>query len=201
MPHELTVNGTPPTSLVTKAVLDVVLHIPQSREQPTESPARRAREIARAAARNASMTAGSLALPPGVLGWLTVIPELMAVWRIQAQMVADIAASYGKTSVLGKEQMLYCLFKQVAAQALRDVAVRVGERIVLQQLSSRVMQTIAQKLGVQVTQTLLKKGVSRWLPVLGAMGVGAYAYADTLQVGRNAMALFEDQTLVEQIEK
>lgn len=201
MPHELTVNGTPPTSLVTKAVLDVVLHIPQSRESPTESPARRAREIARAAARNASMTAGSLALPPGVLGWLTVIPELMAVWRIQAQMVADIAASYGKTSALGKEQMLYCLFKQVAAQALRDVAVRVGERIVLQRLSSRVMQTIAQKLGVQVTQTLLKKGVSRWLPVLGAMGVGAYAYADTLQVGRNAMALFEDQTLVEQIEK
>lgn len=201
MPHELTVNGTPPASLVTKAVLDVVLHIPQSRESPTESPARRAREIARAAARNASMTAGSLALPPGVLGWLTVIPELMAVWRIQAQMVADIAASYGKTSVLGKEQMLYCLFKQVAAQALRDVAVRVGERIVLQQLSSRVMQTIAQKLGVQVTQTLLKKGVSRWLPVLGAMGVGAYAYADTLQVGRNAMALFEDQTLVEQTEK
>jgi len=201
MPHELTVNGTPPTSLVTQAVLDVVLHIPQSRESPTESPARRAREIARAAARNASMTAGSLALPPGVLGWLTVIPELMAVWRIQAQMVADIAASYGKTSVLGKEQMLYCLFKQVAAQALRDVAVRVGERIVLQRLSSRVMQTIAQKLGVQVTQTLLKKGVSRWLPVLGAMGVGAYAYADTLQVGRNAMALFEDQTLVEQTEK
>jgi len=201
MPHELTVNGTPPASLVTKAVLDAVLHIPQSREQPTESPARRAREIARAAARNASMTAGSLALPPGVLGWLTVIPELMAVWRIQAQMVADIAASYGKTSVLGKEQMLYCLFKQVAAQALRDVAVRVGERIVLQRLSSRVMQTIAQKLGVQVTQTLLKKGVSRWLPVLGAMGVGAYAYADTLQVGRNAMALFEDQTLVEQTEK
>lgn len=201
MPHELTVNGTPPTSLVTQAVLDVVLHIPQSRESPTESPARRAREIARAAARNASMTAGSLALPPGVLGWLTVIPELMAVWRIQAQMVADIAASYGKTSVLGKEQMLYCLFKRVAAQALRDVAVRVGERIVLQRLSSRVMQTIAQKLGVQVTQTLLKKGVSRWLPVLGAMGVGAYAYADTLQVGRNAMALFEDQTLVEQTEK
>lgn len=201
MPYELTVAGTPPDNPVAQAVLDVVLRIPQSRERQADAPAKRAQEIARTAARHASMTAGSLALPPGALGWLTVIPELMAVWKIQAQMVADIAASYGKSSALGKEQMLYCLFKQVAAQLLRDVAVRVGERIVLQQLSSRVMQAIAQKLGVQVTQTLIKKGVSRWLPVLGAMGVGAYAYADTLQVGKNAMALFEDQTLVDQTEK
>lgn len=201
MSNDLTVTGAKAENPVAQAVLDVVLHIPNSREKPTEAPARRAQEIARAAARNASMTAGSLALPPGVLGWLTVIPELMAVWNIQAQMVADIAAAYGKTSELGKEQMLYCLFRQVAAQLLRDVAVRVGERMVLRQLSSKVMQLIAQKLGVQVTQTLVKKGVSRWLPVLGAMGVGAYAYADTLQVGKNAVALFEDQIQFEATEK
>ena len=33
--------------------------------------------------------------------------------------------------------------------------------------------------------------MSRWLPVVGAMGVGAYAYYDTRQVAKTAVALFE----------
>jgi len=58
--------------------------------------------------------AGTLALPPGPLGWMTILPEMVGVWKIQAQMVADIAALYGKTATLTQEQMLYCLFKHTA---------------------------------------------------------------------------------------
>ncbi|MEW5296878.1 MAG: hypothetical protein WDW36_000125 [Sanguina aurantia] len=32
--------------------------------------------------------------------------------------------------------------------------------------------------------------ISRWLPVVGALGVGAYAYHDTGQVAKTAIALF-----------
>jgi hypothetical protein len=34
------------------------------------------------------------------------------------------------------------------------------------------------------------RGIARWLPVVGAIGVGAYARYDTRQVARTAIALF-----------
>ena len=197
MPHELSLPRRPGKDSVQEAILDIVAHVPASRETQAAHPAARAKAIARQAARQASLTAGSLALPPGVLGWLTLLPELLAVWRLQAQMVSDIAGVYGKEGELGRDQMLYCLFKQVSAQLFRDIAVRAGERLVFHYATSKAISAIAQKLGVHITQTLLKKGVSRFVPLLGAVGVGAYAYVDTLQVARNAIALFESDIVLQ----
>lgn len=173
-------------------ILDLVLIAPTTTEQTVlDDPARRARKIARSAARKASLLSGSLALPPGLLGWLTVLPEIYGVWKVQAQMISDIAAVYGKRSTLRREHLVYCLFKHVAAQLLRDVVVRVGERVIVQQTSVKIFQTLVQKLGVQLTTTVISKSASRFIPVLGAAGVGAYAYFDTLQVARTAVELFE----------
>jgi len=195
--------GTPapePTPL-TDAVLALVLNVPDSAEPVGEHPTQRAQAIAQAAARNASVLSGSLALPPGLLGWLTVVPELVGVWRVQAQMVADIAAVYGQRHALGREQMLYCLFKHVAAQLLRDVVVRVGERVVVRQTSLKVLQGLAQQIGVQVSKAMLGKSAARFVPLLGAVGVGAYAYFDTLQVAKNAVELFERATVIDENER
>ncbi len=153
----------------------------------------RSQALARSAARRASLLASSMALPPGVLGWITFLPELVAVWRLQGQMVADIAAAYGKSGSLSREQMLYCLFKHLSVQALRDVVVRAGECFLVQKASGALLQNIAQKIGVQVTQKMVGKGVSRFVPLIGALGVGAYAYFDTLQVAKSAVELFSHE--------
>lgn len=187
-----------PTNNITDAVLELVLHVPQTDEPAMAQPAERAHAIARSAARTASVVSGSLSLPPGFLGWLTVIPELIGIWKLQAQMVSDIAGVYGQQKKLGREQMLYCLFKHVSAQLFRDVVVRVGERVVVQQTSLKVLQSIAQQIGVQVSKTVLSKSASRFVPLLGAVGVGAYAYFDTLQVAKTAVELFEQTTTVDE---
>ena len=176
---------------IVDAIMDVVVYIPPSQEPAVEQAAERAHAIARTAARNASLMAGTLALPLGPLGWLTVLPELIGVWKLQAQMVSDIASVYGKQQSLGREQMLYCLFKQVSAQLMRDVVVRVGERALVRSTSVQVLQSIAQVLGVQITKSVINKSASRFVPLIGAVGVGAYAYFDTLQVAKNAADLFE----------
>ena len=176
---------------LTQAVLAVVLQVPDSTERMGEHPAERAHAIARSAARAASVLSGSLSLPPGIFAWLTIVPELVGVWKLQAQMVSDIAAVYGQQKTLGREQMLYCLFKHVSAQLLRDVAVRVGERVVIQQTSVTTLQKIAQQIGVQVSKRVLSKSAARFVPLLGAVSVGAYAYFDTLQVATKAPELFD----------
>lgn len=186
-----------PAPALGDAILGLVLHVPPSHEPPQRHPAARAHGIARTAARKASLLSGSMALPPGLLGWLTVMPELLGVWKLQAQMVSDIAGVYGKSRTLGREQMLYCLFRHVSAQLFRDMVVRVGERVLIRRTSLNFLQALAQKVGGLVVKTVLRKGAARFVPLLGAVGVGAYAYYDTLQVAKTAVALFERDIILD----
>jgi hypothetical protein len=179
------------SSTFATAVLDFLGRMPATRERRSGAPRERARAIAASAAARAAATAGGLALPPGPIGWLTILPEVVAVWKIQAQMVADIAGAYGKQALLSREQMIYCLFRHTAAQAVRDLVVRVGERFVVRRASVGVLQSIARKIGVRLTERAIGKGLSRWLPVIGALGVAGYAFYDTGHVAKTAIELFE----------
>ncbi|MEO7051240.1 MAG: hypothetical protein ABI128_06210 [Rhodanobacter sp.] len=183
---------------IATAILDFISDVPASRVSGSGDPTSEARRLANRAARRAAITAGSLALPPGPLGWLTVLPELVAIWKIQAQMVSDIAAAYGRHTKLGREQMMWCLFRHTAAQAFRDLVVRVGDRLVFRRMSWGVAERVAKQIGIKLTQRTLSKGASRWLPVIGALGVGAYAYYDTGQVASTAIAMFEGEIVVEE---
>lgn len=180
----------PDTGRITRTVLNLVSHIPDSAVAHSDAPSAQAQRIADQAGRRAALTAGSLALPPGPLGWLTVLPELLAIWKIQRQMVSDIAAAYGKHAALGRQQMLYCLFRHSAAQAFRDVVVRTGDRLLFRRATQKGLEYVAQRIGLSLSQRALSKSVARWLPLVGAAGVAWYARYDTRQVARTAMDLF-----------
>jgi len=55
-----------------------------------------------------------------------------------------------------------------------------------------VLQTIAERLGVKVSQRAIAKSAARWLPLVGSIGVAGYAYYDTAQVAATATELFAD---------
>lgn len=177
-------------SSVTASILDLIAKPPTSRLAPSPQPLKDAQKIIRKAAWQSAGISGALAIPPGPLGMLTVLPDLLAIWRLQAQMVADIAALYGKTGYLTRESLLFCLFKHGSSQLFRDIIARVGERYVLRRTSLRTVQRIAEKLGLRVTQRVLGKSISRWIPVIGAVAVGLYARYDTQHVGYDTIDLF-----------
>ena len=186
-----------PGHKIANAILKFLGKIPETEQSESITPHQSAKSIANSAAAKAATAAGALALPPGPLGWLTILPELHTMWKIQTQMVADIAGVYGKTAALSREQMVYCLFRHGAAMAVRDVVVRVGDRFIVRRLSPKVLEAIAKKIGVKITQKSLGSAVSRWLPIVGAVGVGAYAFYDTAKVAKTAMELFESEIDVE----
>ena len=179
------------------AIVELLSQLPLTEETASMTPDALAMAIAEAASRKAALVAGSLALPPGAWGWLTVVPELYAIWRIQAQMVADIAGTYGHRWQLTREQMLFCLFRHTAAQAFRDIAVRVGERWLIRAAGSASVRAIARRVGVRMAERGIGSGIARWLPVVGAMGVGAYAWYDTRHVARTAIELFAMESAVQ----
>lgn len=182
---------TPLAEAIAQAVMALVVSVPNSARAQVPQPLAAAQSLTRAAAKKAAFTSGSLALAPGPLGLLTLLPDLLAVWRIQAQMVSDIAAVYGQQGTLTQEHLLYCLFKHTASQAVRDLVVRGGERYLVKHASLAVLQQVARKLGITVSKKVIGGGISRFLPVVGAMGVGGYAYYDTAKVAATAIELFE----------
>jgi hypothetical protein len=167
----------------------VIAEVPPPRTHAASEPGREAAAIAKRAARQAAALSGSLALPPGPIGMLTVLPDLYVIWKTQRQMVADIFGVYGRSAELTRVHMLYCLFRHAASHVLRDVVVRTGQRVIVQQLTAGALKGILGKLGVTVTRRVVGTAASRWVPLAGAAAVGAYAYWDTLQVARTAHRL------------
>ncbi len=194
-------SGLRASQRIAEAILDYVGQTPDTTEHRQEKPERRARAISRKAARQAAVTSGSLTLPPGPLGWLTLLPELRALWKLQTQMVADIAGCYGKTADLDREEMLYCLFRHTDAQAVRELVNRIGQRFVVQHATRPKVQSVALKIALHLSQRLIGKGISRWVPVFGALGAGAYAYYDTTQVARTAIEFFAGVIDVQVVEE
>jgi len=176
---------------VARVILEIASTIPPTKEVSKVDPRQRANDLRTAAALKVAAVSGAMALPPGPWGLATMIPDLYAVWRIQSQLIADIAGVFGKSASLGREQMLYCLFRHAASQILRDLVDRVGKRVTFRRVALGLLQAIARALGVKLAKRLLAKYLARWVPLVGSAAAAGYAYHDTRQVGRTAIELFE----------
>jgi len=184
-----------PARKVEGTIERVITAIPAPRTRPVTHPESEAVAIAQRAAKRAAVLSGSLALPPGPFGLMTVLPDLYLIWQTQRQMIADIFELYGRTPELTRTHMLYCLFRHAASQVLRDVAVRTGQRIVVEQLSAGALKKVVNKVGLSISKRVAGNAAGRWIPLAGAAAVGAYAYWDTLQVAKTARRLLSDPSL------
>jgi hypothetical protein len=180
----------PAQQTVFRLLEDFVTSVPSSDELASPEPKDRAKDIVRIAALKAGGVSAGLALAPGPIGMLTILPDLMQVWHIQRQMVSDIAACYGKSAQLNQQMMVYCLFRHGAAMLARDILVRVGERMILKRGSLRVIQKLLERVAIKVTQKAIGKSISRWVPVVGPIAVGGYSILDTRSVGKTAIETF-----------
>lgn len=172
-------------------LFDLLTDIPDSLYSPIQDPEEKARILTRKAAMKAATVSATLSIPAGFVGVMTAVPDIAAIWKIQAQLVSDIAASYGKLALLSREAMVWCLFRHSAAQLLRDIAVRTGSRIVIQKVSMAALQTILKKIGMKISAQYVGKAALRAIPAIGALGNGAYTYYDTNEVGKTAIAYFK----------
>lgn len=184
-------------SLLSESILGVVTSVPSSQEPVAACPDERVAALVHAAALRTAQISGVLALAPAPLGLLTLLPDLVAVWRVQSQLVSDVAAAYGKSAELTKESLLWCLFKHSAAQVVKDMVYRAGERYLIRPVSLQLLQNLATRVGVHLAKKAMGRTVARFVPFAGAVGVAGYAYYDTQKVGKTAQALFQKTVVVE----
>jgi len=149
---------------VSEKLLELVGSIPMSGEHAAADPRTRAHALVSSAALRSAAISGSLALPPGPLGLITILPDLYAIWRVQAQLVVDIAAVYSKTVFLTEETMLFSLFRHAAAQAIRDLIVRACERVLVERPTLDLGEDRREDNATHPRARRVQVGSDRWSP-------------------------------------
>ena len=77
-----------------------------------------------------------------------------------------------------------------ASQAVRDLVVRIGERVIVRETTGIVLRSILKQIGVHLTRSAAQRIAGRLIPLAGAAGVGIYAWYDTRRVAQAAIELF-----------
>lgn len=173
-----------------EALAGLVTNIPPSVVPFSETPHKVSVELIQKASASAAVQSGMLALPGGPLGIITILPDLMNIWRIQSQLISDIAAAHGKTAYLGRKEMAWCLFRHAATQIARDFVVRAGQRALVAQIEQRTMTAVMRKVGARSVERISGRLLLRFIPLLGMTVSGGYAWWDTREVGKTALNLF-----------
>ncbi|TGN17208.1 hypothetical protein EHS15_18175 [Leptospira idonii] len=158
-----------------------------------QSPDDMVEQLVQNAAFKTGLVSATCSLPPGPLGLLSILPELLVIYRIQGHLVLDIAALHGKEVHVTRELLLYCLFKHGSAQVFRKIIEETSLKILIRPTTVRVFQTLLEKVGLLITKTVLRKQFARWIPLGGAVVTGTFAFFDTKKVGKTAHALFSKE--------
>jgi hypothetical protein len=172
------------------AILAVVSVVPSSDEPHAADPSARARALAAAASRRAAAVSAVAALPPGPIGWLTLLPEAAAIWRVHTRLVADIAAAHGRSDALTRELMLHVLFAHAAGRPLGGLVVRMGERLLVRTASYRALQPIARTIALRLSRRTVARGAARFVPGVGSAAVAVFAWRETGRVAQAAIEVF-----------
>ena len=181
-----------PRAHVEGVIERVIADVPPPRTERVVDAARAAEQVAREAAQKAAVLSGSLALPPGPIGMLTVLPDLYLIWKVQRQMVADIFALHGRAGRAHARRTCSTACSGTwRARSRATSSCAPGQRVIVQQLSAGAIGRLLRHVGVAVTQRVAGTAASRWVPLAGAAAVGAYAYWDTMQVAKSTRRLLD----------
>ena len=138
-------------------------------------------------------------LAPGPAGWVTILPEIIAVTKIQINLVYAIAKHYGQSSRFNSGTVVL-IFANEAGIATRGVVAKVGERLIVRVISSKAVEALSRRIGVKIGARITQRIVGRWVPVVLAPVFGAFSKSMTTRIGREAVKLFSsDFEIVESI--
>lgn len=151
--------------------------------------------IANSANLNAAV-AGGVSLIPGPWGMAAAVPEVVLILRNQVAMICDLIAAAGKPGIISKELVLGILLSSSGIVGIGLLTIH-GGKVVIRRASLRVLQKIIVLLGGRVTQQLLKSMISKWLPVVGAVAMAAWARVSTKRLGEQAKSILSQDVLFE----
>lgn len=154
-------------------------------------------EMTTTAAKKASVISAGANLPPGPFSLLTVIPELVAVSKVQIDLIYRIAKYYKKQRVINKTIVLLIMANALGITLGRSIFRTAGKRVVIKVLGSRVLMQFAKRIGIQISSRVIAKLPVRIIPGVAAVIFGWLSYSMTKKIGEKADELLSQDIKME----
>lgn len=207
--NEATLNGfgaNEPAGILSEKLMGAFDGVIKEREgyyaaNPAQIPSQYAVDQIISSACNKNMViSGGVSLIPGPWGMAAAVPELVMVIRNQLTMIYDIGKAYGNNTNVLQKELIAGILVASTGQLGGGILVMQGSRILVRRASLRVFQKIVQLLAGRVTQQLLKSMVAKWIPVAGAVAMGAWARHLTNKIGQQAKDIFAKDIQLDTVE-
>lgn len=179
------------SQLISNQLIELLTNIPEPTvsAQADLDEIRMQRMIRNTSLQTSSISA-ALSIPGGITGLVTVLPEVVAIWRLQSQLVSNIASMYGQSHIVTKEQMLWCMFRQMGFGLFKEFVIQQGGVYLVKQMSDKAFTAALRKLSHGLLTRQGTRVAGRVIPVIGSVSAGALSYYDTFRVGKNAKKLY-----------
>jgi|WetSurMetagenome_2_1015567.scaffolds.fasta_scaffold151902_1 hypothetical protein len=152
-----------------------------------------------AAARKAFKISMALGVVPGPVGMATILPEVIALTKLQVNLIYRIAKYYGKEERVNKELILLILGNAMGIAAGEMLLRRVGTTLVVKSVSSRVIRGLSRKIGARMVDRAVERAIARWIPMVAAPLFGYFSRSLTRKIGREAERFFSQRIDVETV--
>ena len=154
-------------------------------------------KMTRKAARSAFFISTGASIPGGAVGVATLVPELVALTKLQINLILKVAKFYQQETKVNKTIILAILGGALGVVLKHAFVNKVGTRIIVKSLSAEGTKRITRQIGEKIAVTFLKKGAGRLVPILLAPVFGYFSLSMTRKVGRQAESLFSHELEVD----
>lgn len=156
-------------------------------------------EMIRKAGRQAFAISTCAGMIPGFLGFFSILPELIAVTKLQINLVYKLAKYYGKAHRLNPS-IIFSIFATAMGVGEHRIFMReAGPRIVVKALSSHAIQSLAPRIGTRISAQMAGKRLARWIPILTAPAFGYFSKSMTERIAYAADEVFLPDLDIEEI--
>lgn len=151
------------------------------------------------AAQRAFKISTALGLIPGPVAIVTILPEIVALTKLQMNLIRRIARYHRKQEKVTRELILLIFGNVVGIAAGEAVIKRVGTRLIIRSVHTTVMRGLAKKIGSRIIDRAAQRAVARWLPMIVAPLFGYFSRTMTEKIGREADRIFSGEIEIEAI--
>ena len=155
------------------------------------------RKMIRKASRIAFLMSTGAGIPSGPVGLATIIPEVVALTRLQISLIFKVAKFHQQEAKVNKTIILAVLGVAMGVVLKHALINKVGTRIIVRSLSAEGAKRITREIGEKFAVGLLKRGIGRWIPLMLAPVFGYLSLSMTRKVGREAELLFSHELEVD----
>ncbi|MEI9479824.1 MAG: hypothetical protein WCO26_25080 [Deltaproteobacteria bacterium] len=154
-------------------------------------------KMIRKASRAAFLISTGAGIPTGPMGLATIVPEVVALIKLQIDLIFKVAKFHQQEAKVNKTIILTVLGVAMGVVLKHALVNKVGTRLIVKALSAEGAKRITREIGEKFATGLLKRGLGRWIPLMLAPVFGYLSLSMTRKVGREAESLFSHELEVD----